>query len=128
MREAKMIDRERLKLKKADEYWAERDRINASIKPMNRHEYLGKYPNGGPERFTGLVDSEEYREFYAAVKRRDREARRPGVIQFWWMISALALLFIVITMLSSMAQAVFVVLVLIICYCFVQMGANLPHK
>lgn len=116
------------KLRRADLYWAERDRINRSIKPMNRHEYLEKYPNGGPERFTGLADSEEYRDFYSAVKRRDREARRPGVIRFWWMMGFLGALFIAVSMIATMAHAAFLVLVLILCYCFVQMGMNLPHR
>ncbi len=123
-----MIDSAKDKLRRADAYWAERDRINRSIKPMNRAEYLEKYPNGGPERFTGLAGSEAYRDFYSAVKRRDREARRPGVIRFWWMMGFLGLVFIAVSMIATMPQAVFVVLVLIICYCFVQMGMNLPHR
>ena len=116
------------KLRRADVYWAEMKRIQAGIKPMNRAEYLRKYPDGGPERFTGLPSSPEYREFYSAIKRRDREARRPGVIQFWWMMGFLGAVFIVTTMIATMVHALFLVLVLILCYCFVQMGMNLPHR
>lgn len=122
-----MIDRAkaREKLRRADLYWAERKRINAGIKAMDRHEYLEKYPDGGPERFTGLDTSPEYREFYSAIKRRDREARRHGVMRFWWAVGFLGLLFIAVTMFATMAHALFVVLVIAICYCFVQMGMNL---
>lgn len=118
------------KERRADLYWEEMKRIQAAIRPMNRAEYLKKYPNGGPERFTGLANSQEYREFYAAIKRRDREARRPGVIRFWWMMGFLGLVFIVASMIATMAHALFIVLVLvlILCYCFVQMGMNLPPR
>jgi hypothetical protein len=125
-----VIDREKAKekLRRADLYWDEMKRIQASIKPMNRAEYLRKYPDGGPERYTGSVTSDEYREFYAAIKRRDREARRPGVMRFWWAVGFLGLVFIVVSMFATMVHALFVVLVLAICYCFVQMGMNLPHR
>lgn len=119
---------EKEKLRRADLYWLERARINASIRPMNRHEYLEKYPNGGPERFTGLHASPEYREFYSAIKRRDREKRRHGVMRYWWAIGFLALVFIGVTMAATMMQAVFVVLGLILGYCFVEMGMNLPRR
>lgn len=112
----------------AEDYWEKQRRIDASIPAMPRAEYLRKYPQGGPERWSGNPNSDSYREFRAAIKRRDKEGRRGGWIRFWWAVALLAVLFAVVTVLMGPAQAIFIVLVLIICYCLIQMGMNLPSR
>jgi hypothetical protein len=111
-----------------ENYWERQRRIDAKIPPMGRREYLRKYPNGGPERWSGNPDSDSYREFRAAIKRRDKEARREGWIKFWRALAGLAVLFAVVWVTMGLSQAILVVLVLVICFGFVEMMMNVPYR
>lgn len=111
-----------------DEYWRKHDAEVAAIKPMPRKEYLKRYPNGGPERFSGDAKSQSYRDFRAAIKRRNMEKRRPGWIRFWWALAGLAVIFAVVSFTMSVPHAIMLVLMLVLCYCFVEMGMNLPPR
>lgn len=110
------------------DYWDRQRALDASIPPMPRKEYLRKYPNGGPERFRGLTNSDRYREFRAAIKRRDKESRRPGWIKLWWALGLGAVLFTVLLITEGLAVAVFTILVLVMSYCFMQMMMNLSSR
>lgn len=111
----------------ADDFWERERKYRASIKPMSRAEYLREYPKGGPERYSG-ARGEAYDRFIAAVKRRDKEARRGSWIGFWWAMVGLALVFVAVCVMQGPPQAVIVVGMLVLCYCFIQMGLNLPSR
>lgn len=113
----------------AESRWEKQRREKARIPMMDRGEYLRKYPNGGPERFSGTWMSEEHREFEAAIKRRDRESGRGGRFKFLWAAIGLLVLFcvMVLTGAATVPQALFLVLMLILAYCFVEMVMNLPR-
>lgn len=112
----------------AEDYWERQEREDAKIPPMPRDEYLRKYPNGGPERWSGNPNSETYREFRAAIKRRDIEGRRGGWTKFWWSLAFLAVVFTVVLITQGLPHALITVLILAQCWCFIQMMMNLPSR
>jgi hypothetical protein len=110
-----------------DDFWTKRRQEDGMIPPMSRAMYFRKYPNGVPSGYTGKIDN-RYIEWRSAIKRRDLEAKRPGRIKFWWSMLWLAIVFGVASITMGVPYALFIVLVLIMCYCFIEMGMNLPYR
>lgn len=111
--------------KQSEARWDQRQREEDAVPIMDRAEYLRKYPRGGPERFSGTYMSPDHREFIAAIKRRNKESKRPGWIKFWWAMAGLACVFSVLLVVAGFPQATFVVLALLMAYCWIEMGMNL---
>jgi hypothetical protein len=111
-----------------DRYWREDQRFKASIPAMPRHEYLKKYPNGAPDHFSGSARGADFVEWYSAIKRRRKEARRPGWRNFWWAMVGLAFTFVITLFVANLSQAIMLVFALVLCYCFIEMGMNLPPR
>lgn len=108
----------------AEASWDRMRARDAEIPVMDRAEYLRKYPNGGPEQFTGVLSSDEYAEFRSAIKRRDREGRRGGWIKFWLGLAVLAVVFVVVLLTMGFPYALMTVLLLTLAVCWVEMMMN----
>lgn len=108
--------------------WEQLERMERQAPMMPLHEWRSKYPNGGPEYFSGSINSDKYLEYLSAIKRRDKEAGRGEVSRFWWLVVVLCVAFVALWITEGIPMALFGVCVLSVLYCFIVMGLNLPPR